>query len=113
MVVSQYDFRDGRGNVGLKIFWRGVPLAGDGSDLAELVLSAGCGFVVPPADAQALAKTILGAHEKRAELKAMGDAGRAKAERDFSRGVVTGRYEALVSSLAGDGGPQRSTPAVG
>lgn len=59
------------------------------------------GWLVPPGDAGALARVIAGALSNRERLPAMGEAGRALVEREFSWNVVVGRLldlydEALV-----------------
>ena len=49
------------------------------------------GWLVPPGNADALARAIAGALSNRARLPAMGDAGRALVERKFSWPAVTDR----------------------
>ena len=83
---------------------RGVVLAAtdDASDLARLVREAGCGYVVPQDDPAAIAAAIRRAFERRTELAAMGEAGRAHMVTRYARPVVTAHYDALVRQLAGE-----------
>ena len=60
------------------------------------------GWLVPPGDAGALARAIAGALSNRGRLPAMGEAGRALVEREFSWDVVAGRLLDLYGeALAG------------
>ncbi len=83
---------------------RGAVLAAtdDTSDLARLVKDAGCGFVVPQDDPAAIAAGIRQAFERRPDLPAMGEAGRAHMLTRYARPVVTARYDRLVRQLAGE-----------
>jgi colanic acid biosynthesis glycosyl transferase WcaI len=82
----------------------GVVLAAtDGaSDLARLVKDAGCGYVVPQHDPSAIAAAIRQAFERRADLPAMGEAGRAHMLTRYARPIVTARYDRLVRQLTGE-----------
>jgi colanic acid biosynthesis glycosyl transferase WcaI len=69
------------------------------SDVAQLVTEAGCGFVVPHGNAEALADVIGRAADDRGALRAMGEAGRAHVRACYDRRVVTARYARLVSDV--------------
>jgi colanic acid biosynthesis glycosyl transferase WcaI len=77
------------------------------SDLAALVREAGCGMVVAPGDARALADAVRGAAADRARWDEMGRRGREHVSAHYSRGVVSGQYDALIRSVA-----ERSRNAV-
>lgn len=66
------------------------------SDLAQLVRDAGCGLVVSQESPQAIAAAIRDAHADPATLAEMGAAGRRVVTSQYSRPVVTGRYEAVL-----------------
>jgi glycosyltransferase involved in cell wall biosynthesis len=57
------------------------------------------GWLVPPGDAAALADALTAAMTDRAHLAALGDAGRALAEREFSWDAVAGQTIALYRRL--------------
>lgn len=69
------------------------------SDLAQLVRTAGCGFVVGQESPDAVARAILEAHADRAALAAMGAAGRLHVMTHYTRPAVTGRYDTLLRGL--------------
>lgn len=71
------------------------------SDLAALVRAAGCGVVVPPANAEALAAVIRDAASQRQQWEAMGARGRAHVAALYSRPVISAEYDALVRAVAG------------
>jgi colanic acid biosynthesis glycosyl transferase WcaI len=77
-----------------------LAVAESGTDLAELVDTAGCGIFVESGSAERLAGAILDAYKGRYDLAAMGAAGRRCVEEDYSRRSVTGRYGALVRNLS-------------
>ncbi len=66
------------------------------SDLAQLVRSAGCGFVVGQDSPSAIADAIRAAQADRAALADMGASGRRHVMAHYARPVVTSRYEALL-----------------
>ena len=70
------------------------------SDLAALVREAGCGVVVEPGDAQALANVVGRASADRAGWEAMGLRGRAHVAAHYSREVVAAEYDRLVRVVA-------------
>jgi glycosyltransferase involved in cell wall biosynthesis len=59
------------------------------------------GWLVPPGDAAALADALREAMSRRGSLMAMGDAGRALVEREFSWDAVAERTIALYRRLIG------------
>jgi colanic acid biosynthesis glycosyl transferase WcaI len=75
------------------------------SDLAALVREAGCGVVVAPGDAAALADVVRRAAADRGAWDAMGKRGRAHVAAHYSRPVIAAEYDRLVRTLA-SGGPR-------
>jgi colanic acid biosynthesis glycosyl transferase WcaI len=69
------------------------------SDLAHLVRSAGCGFVVPQESPVAIAAAIREACDDRTALAAMGRAGRRHVLEHYTRPVITARYDALIGAM--------------
>lgn len=59
------------------------------SDITRAVQAAGCGLVFPIGDAEALARHLLWAAAHRDELRAMGERGRAYAERYYTYEATT------------------------
>lgn len=75
----------------------------DRSEVARIVRSHGCGFVVAPEDPRALATGIREALERRSDLAELGAAGRRACEDHFSRKAATARYRrVLVRASGGD-----------
>lgn len=66
--------------------------------LAEMIDEHGCGRAVEPGDAAAFADAVLDLYEHRDELPAMGQRGRALAEREFARDKLATRF---VDTLEG------------
>jgi colanic acid biosynthesis glycosyl transferase WcaI len=86
-----------------RIMAYGKPLiacADPGSDLAQLVMDAGCGIVVPAGDSTALARAIRSARDNRVEWQRKGLAGRDYVERHYSRAESSGRYDRLIRAMA-------------
>ncbi|MHB8643725.1 MAG: glycosyltransferase family 4 protein [Gaiellaceae bacterium] len=69
------------------------------SETAQLVRSVGCGVVVPPGDATALAVAIRSAHDGALDLGAMGAKGRDYVVAHADRSVAVERYRALLLEL--------------
>jgi colanic acid biosynthesis glycosyl transferase WcaI len=69
-----------------------------GSEPALLAEEHGCGLVVQPDDADALARAILDARE--APLEEMGRRGRGACERLYDRPIATDRYRRLLEEVA-------------
>ena len=67
------------------------------SAFAKTVEAAGCGFVVPPGDAAALASAVRRAYENRRSLPALSENARRYAEKALSRESATKRYFEIVS----------------
>jgi glycosyltransferase involved in cell wall biosynthesis len=70
------------------------------SETAMLVSDVGCGVVVPPGDAPALAQVIRECRDGVHDLDGMGRRGRAFAERESNREVAVGRYRELLEDVA-------------
>jgi colanic acid biosynthesis glycosyl transferase WcaI len=71
------------------------------SDLAQLVRTAACGFVVAQQSPQEVADAIRVAHADRAALAALGAAGRRHVTTHYTRPVVTRRYDELIRRVIG------------
>lgn len=63
------------------------------------------GLVVPPANSEALAEALNALGNDAPRRKTMGEAGRARAQAEFSEGVMLGRYWQLFHELTGVGNP--------
>jgi glycosyltransferase involved in cell wall biosynthesis len=68
--------------------------------LPDKVIPGRTGWLVPPGDAAALTEALREAMSRRGSLMAMGDAGRALVEREFSWDAVAERTIALYRTLA-------------
>ncbi len=66
----------------------------------ELVRDGETGVLVPPRDADALARALMCLLRDRSEAKRMGEAGRARVEREFSVETQAARYQEIYASLA-------------
>ncbi|MSO96532.1 MAG: glycosyltransferase WbuB [Thermoleophilia bacterium] len=85
---------------------RPVIVAADAeSETAQLVGAAGCGIVVPPGDAAAVAHAIRCAYKGDLDLGALGSAGRIWIEANRGRDAAIDRYRRLLDELrvAGSG----------
>jgi glycosyltransferase involved in cell wall biosynthesis len=69
------------------------------SDLARLVIDAGCGVVVPPGSPRLLADAILSAALDEERWRQCGEKGRCYVEENYARDVVTRRYDDVVLSV--------------
>jgi colanic acid biosynthesis glycosyl transferase WcaI len=69
------------------------------SETAQLVVSIGCGVVVPPGNPFALARAIRAAHDGEYDLAEMGRRARAFAETDGDRPIAIRRYGAVLREL--------------
>jgi glycogen(starch) synthase len=78
---------------------RRAVIATTAGGLPDKVTPGKTGWLVPPGDAAALADALREAMSQRAGLTAMGDAGRALAEREFSWDAVAERTIALYRRL--------------
>lgn len=67
--------------------------------VAEVILHEETGYVVPPEDAQALAKTIISVLEQKETYSFMKSKGRQWALQNFEWGVVAKRYEELLKRV--------------
>lgn len=68
--------------------------------LAELIRDNACGYVVPPEDAAAFADALAHAADHRAELAAMGERGRALAQREYNRDLLAERFVTWLEEAA-------------
>ena len=68
-------------------------------DLAQLVLSAGCGLVVEPGEASELAEQLLEISQQTDRVRAMGERSLALYQRHFGLERSLARYEAVLQEL--------------
>lgn len=81
-------------------FGAGRPVVAAVAGEAKALLERGQGaIVVPPGDAKALATAIASLAADPAKTRALGQAARARAEREFDRDALAGRYLAVLSSV--------------
>ncbi len=80
---------------------RRAVVATNAGGLPDKVLPGRTGWLVPPGDAAALTDAVREAMSRRGSLMAMGDAGRALVEREFSWDAVAERTIALYRRLIG------------
>ena len=81
---------------------RGVVAAVDReSPTAQLLRDAGCGVVVEPDDAHALADALRGLAHDATRVRELGARAREHAVRHLSREAAVGHYDRLLSGLAG------------
>lgn len=71
------------------------------SELAWVVEQAGCGWVVPPDDPEALATAIEQAYRSQSSLPAVGGCGRDYVVAHHSRQPIARHYDALIRDLTG------------
>jgi len=69
------------------------------AEVARIASEAEVGFVVPPGDAAALARTITNAMDNRQLLKEMGLRARALAEHTYDRSIVTRRFATFLEAV--------------
>jgi glycosyltransferase involved in cell wall biosynthesis len=79
------------------------------SEPALIAGEVGCGLVVPPGDAEALAAAILRARDAE-DLAAMGRRGREAMERRFDRKVAVSAYRRLLGELVNRNPPDGGSP---
>ncbi len=68
---------------------------------AQIVTRESAGVVVPPGDSEALCAAVLALLRDPERRAAMGDAGRAYAERAFDLGHIADRFEAVLQTAVG------------
>lgn len=78
-----------------------VAVTSESSALADLVRRSGCGVVVRPGDAEALAATFATLAVEPAALQSYGKAGRAYVTKHFSRQAVSSKYLDVIASVVG------------
>jgi glycosyltransferase involved in cell wall biosynthesis len=76
-----------------------IAAAEDVSETAQLVREVGCGVVVPPGDAVALAEAVRAAHDGVYDLAEMGRRARAYAEAQSDRSIAMARYRDVIDEL--------------
>jgi len=69
------------------------------SDLAQLIESAGCGYIVKSGSPESLEKAITEAYRKPALLCSMGRAGREYVIANYTREAISKLYHDLITSL--------------
>lgn len=69
------------------------------SDLARLIIDAGCGAIVPPGSAEAIADVIRHVHRNPEKWQNMGLAGRDHVVDHYARKTVTDQYHELIERL--------------
>lgn len=90
---------------GLEAMATGKPLAATAvGGLPEIVEDGRTGLLVPPADPGALAEAVLRLATDSGERSRMGQAARARAERDFGWSTVAQRTIAVYEAARGDAG---------
>jgi glycosyltransferase involved in cell wall biosynthesis len=85
---------------GIMAVARPVIVAADASsEVSKVVAEVGCGFVVPPARPELVAKAIRDLHARRAELAELGARGRRYVEAEADRRVAHARYRDVIREL--------------
>jgi colanic acid biosynthesis glycosyl transferase WcaI len=74
------------------------------SETAQIVAEVGCGVLVPPGNAFALARAIRAAHDGEYDLAEMGRRARAYAEAEADRSIAVRRYLGVLAELEGASG---------
>jgi glycosyltransferase involved in cell wall biosynthesis len=69
------------------------------AEVARLASEFEVGFVVPPGDASALARTISDSMRDRARLDDMGRRARALAEQQYDRRIITHRFAEFLKTM--------------
>ena len=77
------------------------------AEVARLALAHNVGFVVPPGDAAALARTIAESMRHPKLLADMGRRARRLAEAEYDRPLITRRFAALLETLGPGSAPGR------
>ena len=89
------------GMVGLEAMRRGIPVAASAAGgIPDWLEDGVTGFLAKPGDPQSLAAAIARILDDPGLARKLGEAGRAKAERDFS---FSGSMDALITHLSGGG----------
>jgi colanic acid biosynthesis glycosyl transferase WcaI len=70
-----------------------------GSEIMQIVESAGCGWNVPPASPEKLAEAIIELKDRGTLLVQMGQNGRACLEKNYSRKYCVDAYEKMLTNL--------------
>jgi glycosyltransferase involved in cell wall biosynthesis len=79
-----------------------VAMMEDYAEVARLAVTSEVGFVVPPGDSAALARTITEAMSNPKRLEAMGHRARLLAEQSYDRHLITARFARLVEAVLAD-----------
>jgi glycosyltransferase involved in cell wall biosynthesis len=108
-IVVVPSFGEGFGMVALEAMERGrAVIASDVGGLPEIVEAGTTGSIVPPGDAEALARAVVELARDPARATAMGAAGRERALSAFSQECCTERTEALYLAALETGVRRRS-----
>lgn len=91
------------GIVNLEAMAMGKPVVSfDVGGVSELVVDKETGLLVPPKDAKALAKAIVGLINNKEAARNMGLAGRKRVEENFTLDATVSKYMALYESVTKD-----------
>ncbi|MDG5494751.1 glycosyltransferase [Niveispirillum sp. BGYR6] len=92
--------QDNLPNVVLEAMACARPVVGfDSGGVPDMIMPGVTGFLAPGSDADALAVGLAAAVRRRADLPAMGQAGRQRAEREYAPVVQARRYAALYVAV--------------
>jgi len=95
-------YTEGLPNIALEAFAAAVPVVGTAvGGVPEVIEDGRCGFLVPPGDPGALARSILEALGSEERRQAMGNHGRNRVREHFTFGVQVTRYQQLFEQLMG------------
>jgi glycosyltransferase involved in cell wall biosynthesis len=90
--------REGLSNSIMEYMALGLPVVcGDGGGNRELVRDGVTGFIIPPAQPEALADRLLYLHDHQAARRSMGAAGRARIRQEFSVDTMVRRMAAVYT----------------
>ncbi len=78
-----------------------IALVDEDSELRWIIEQSGCGTAVPIDDKKAFSDAIIAAYKKRDKLHEEGLKGRKYVEENYSKEVVTKKYDELINELVG------------
>lgn len=76
-----------------------IVAADENSELANIVKTSQCGWVVPPDDKQAYLTALLDAFHQRERLNEIGERGRAFVMEEYSKEIIAQKYHTLIDRL--------------